>query len=198
MLKKSLVDEQAKAIDLENKIAELEPKLHSARQELSSNTEKLGEAESKMAKWQDCMGALSEKISEPAQIVEIEASRIEHLNNHLEQLAERKNKLLEDLHRFNQHKESRQSADLQSRLNETSTALQTISPQIANLTKKIGIGRDTAQSLGVKLEARARKFANYTNGAVFIKSVTACGAWRRKGRMSASGWINMVWPKHHA
>ena len=153
---KSLDDEQAKAIDLENKIAELEPKLQYARQELSTNTEKLGEAESKMAKWQDAWEALSEKISEPAQIVEIEASRIEHLNNHLEQLAERKKKLLEDLQRFNQHKESRQSEDLQSRLNETSTALQTISPQIVDLTKKIGTGRDTSQTLGVKLE-RARK-----------------------------------------
>ncbi len=152
----SLVDEQAKAVDLENKIAELEPKLQSARQDLSSNTEKLGEAESKMAKWQDAWEALSEKISEPSQIVEIEASRIEHLNNHLEQLAERKNKLLEDLHRFNQHKDSRQSEDLQSRLNETSTALQAISPQIVDLTKKIGSGRDTSQSLGVKLE-RARE-----------------------------------------
>ena len=97
---KSLLDEQAKAADLENKIKEIEPKLNSAREELSTNSEKLGEAELKMAEWQDAWEVLSEKISEPTQIVEIEASRIEYLENHLEQLAERKDKLLEDLHQF--------------------------------------------------------------------------------------------------
>ena len=76
---KGLLDEQAKSNDLENKIAEIEPKLNAAREELNTNSEKLGEAESKMAKWQDAWEALSARIAEPAQVVEIEASRIEHL-----------------------------------------------------------------------------------------------------------------------
>ncbi len=149
---KSLIDEQAKADELENKIAELEPKLNSAREELSSNSEKLGEAESKMAKWQDAWEALSEKIAEPAQIVEIEASRIVYLENHLQQLAERKDKLLEDMHRFCELKTSKQSEDFVSRVNETSTALQAISPKIVELSKLISAGRDNSQTLSAKLE----------------------------------------------
>ncbi len=154
---KSLIDEQAKASDLENKIAEIEPNLAAAREELSSNSEKLGEAESKMAKWQDAWEALSEKISEPAQIVEIEASRIEHLENHLEQLAERKDKLLEDLRQFSKHKDAKQSEDFVARVNETSTALQAISPKIVELAKKISTGRDASQALGVQLEKAREK-----------------------------------------
>ena len=154
---KSLIDEQAKASDLENKIAEIEPKLTAAREELSSNSEKLGEAESKMAKWQDAWEALSEKISEPAQIVEIEASRIEHLESHLEQLAERKDKLLEDLHQFSKHKDAKQSEDFVARVNETSTALQAISPKIVELAKKISAGRDKSQTFGVQLEKAREK-----------------------------------------
>jgi chromosome segregation protein len=160
---KSLLDEQAKASELEQKIAEIEPKLNSARDELSTNTEKLGEAESEMAKWQDAWEALSVKIAEPAQIVEIEASRIEYLENHLEQLSERKDKLLEDLHKFNQLKSSKQSDDFVSRVNETSATLQSISPKIVELSNTINEGRDTSQSLSVQLEkAREKLQTNQT------------------------------------
>jgi len=149
---KGLLDEQAKANELENKIAEIEPSLNAARDELNTNSEKLGEAESKMAKWQDAWEALSMRIAEPAQIVEIETSRIEYLENHLKQLAERKDKLLEGLNRFSQHKSSKQSEDFVSRVNETSTALQAISPKMLELSKSISAGRDTSQTLSVQLE----------------------------------------------
>jgi chromosome segregation protein len=154
---KVLHDEQAKATELENKIAELEPKLHLEREELSSNSEKLGEAESKMASWQDAWEALNEKISAPAQIVEVEASRIEYLINRLEQLAQRKEKLQEDLHKFEQQKSSKQSEDFVTRVNETSTVLQAISPKIVQLTEKINSGRETSQTLSVALEKAREK-----------------------------------------
>ncbi len=154
---KSLIDEQAKAADLENKITEIEPQLKAAREELSSNTEKLGEAETKMTEWQDAWEALSEKIAEPAQVAEIEASRVEYLENHLDQLTERKDKLLEDLHQFSKHKVSKESEDFVSRVNETNIALQSISPKIVELTKKISTARDTSQTLGMQLEKSREK-----------------------------------------
>ncbi len=154
---KGLLDEQNKSTELENKIADIEPKLSAARDELSSNSEKLGEAESDMAKWQDAWEALSVKIAEPAQVIEIEASRIEYLENHIAQLAERKEKLLEDLHKFNQIKSSKQSEDFVSRVNETSTVLQAISPKIVELSKKISVGRDSSQELSGQLEKAREK-----------------------------------------
>ena len=154
---KGLLEEQAKSSELENKISDIEPKLSAARDELNNNSEKLGEAESKMTKWQDAWEALSVKIAEPAQVVEIEASRIEYLENHIEQLAERKDKLLEDLHKFNQIKSSKQSEDFVSRVNETSTVLQAISPKIVALSESISEGRDTSQALSVQLEKAREK-----------------------------------------
>ncbi len=168
---KSLLDEQAKSNDLENKIAEIEPKLNAAREELNSNSEKLGEAESKMAIWQDAWEALSVKIAEPAQVVEIEASRIEYLENHLEQLAERKDKLLEDLRRFSQLKSSKQSEDFVSRVNETSTALQAISPKILELSKSISAGRDTSQTLGVQLEKEREQLQTKQTGLSSLQAL---------------------------
>ncbi|MFK7815877.1 MAG: chromosome segregation protein SMC [Gammaproteobacteria bacterium] len=154
---KGLLDEQSKSTELENKIADIEPKLNAARDELNSNSEKLGEAESEMAKWQDAWEALSVKIAEPTQVIEIEASRIEYLENHIAQLAERKEKLLEDLHKFNQIKSSKQSEDFVSRVNETSTALQAISPKIVELSENISAGRDTSQELSGQLEKAREK-----------------------------------------
>lgn len=148
----TLNDEQAKAAELEAKIIEIEPKLKAARDELDSNTEKLSEAESKMATWQDVWEELTAKIAEPTQTVEIEASRIEYLEGHIEQLVDRKDKLLEDLHQYSKHKSSDQSKGLASRVNETSGKLKTISPKIADLTKKISVGRDNSQKLSLQLE----------------------------------------------
>jgi len=148
----TLNEEQSKAAALDAKILEVEPRLTNTREELNSNTQKLTEAESKMAKWQDAWEILSAKISEPTQSVEIEASRIDHLVGHLEQLTDRKDKLLEDLHELGKRNSSSQSEDLASRLSETNTALQTISPKMLGLAKDISEGRDTSQKLSLQLE----------------------------------------------
>lgn len=148
----ALHDEQTKAAELEAKIQQTEPKLSSARDKLSSNTQKLSDAETKMASWQDAWEKLAAKIAEPTQTVEIEASRIEYLEDRLDQLADRKDKLLEDQHQFSKHKSSIESKDIASRVDETSTTLRTISPQMSELTKSIGAGRDARQKLTLQLE----------------------------------------------
>ncbi len=153
----ALHDEQTKAAELEAKILETEPSLKAARDELSSNTQKLSDAESKMAAWQEAWEVLSAKIAEPTQTVEIEASRIEYLEEHLEQLADRKDKLLEDQHQFSKHKTSIESKDLASRVDETSTTLRAISPQMVELNKAISTGRDRRQKLTLQLEQAREK-----------------------------------------
>lgn len=152
----ALNDEQSKAAELEVKIREIEPLLHVAREELNSNTQKLSEAESRMASWQAAWEVLTSKVAEPTQTVEVEASRIEYLNERLQQLDDRKYKLLEDQHQFGKHKETIESKDLISRVDETSTTLKVISPKMQGLNEKISVGRDTGQALAAQLE-RARK-----------------------------------------
>ena len=154
----ALNDEQNKAAELESKIIKLEPKLSSARDDLSSNTQKLSDAESKMASWQDAWEALTANIAEPTQTVEIEASRIEYLNEQLEQLVERKDRLLEDLHRHNKEKSNLESKDFESRIDETSTTLNAISPKLMELTKKIRAGREIRQKLTTSLEQTREKW----------------------------------------
>jgi len=152
----ALNDEQSKAAELEVKIREIEPLLHVAREELNSNTQKLSEAESRMASWQAAWEVLTSKVAEPTQTVEVEASRIEYLNERLQQLDDRKYKLLEDQHQFGKHKETIESKDLISRVDETSTTLKVISPKMQGLNEKISVGRDTGQALAAQLE-RARE-----------------------------------------
>ena len=152
----ALNDEQSKAAELEVKIREIEPLLHVAREELNSNTQKLSEAESRMASWQAAWEVLTSKVAEPTQTVEVEASRIEYLNERLQQLDDRKYKLLEDQHQFGKYKETLESKDLISRVDETSTTLKVISPKMQDLNEKISVGRDTGQALAAQLE-RARE-----------------------------------------
>ncbi len=153
----TLNDEQAKAAELEAKILETEPKLMAAREELNSNTQILSEVESKMASWQEAWEALTAKIAKPTHTIEVEASRIEYLEEHLEKLADRKDKLLEDMHQFKKQRSSLQSKDMASRVDETSTMLKVISPQIVELAKKINKGRDTRQKLTVLIEQAREK-----------------------------------------
>jgi len=152
----ALNDEQSKAAELEVKIRETEPLLHAAREELNSNTQKLSEAESRMASWQAAWEVLTSKVAESTQTVEVEASRIEYLNERLQQLDDRKYKLLEDQHQFGKHKETLESKDLISRVDETSTTLKVISAKMQDLNEKISVGRDTGQALAAQLE-RARE-----------------------------------------
>jgi len=152
----ALNDEQSKAAELEVKIRETEPQLHAAYEELNSNTQKLSEAESRMSSWQAAWEVMMPNIAGPTQTVEVEASRIEYLNERLQQLADRKDKLLEDRRQFGKHKLSLQSKDLASRVNVTSTALKVISPKVFGLNEKINVDRNARQTLAAQL-GRARE-----------------------------------------
>lgn len=149
--------EREKAQELETRIHEIEPRLDDARRMLDSNTEKLDEAESKMAAWQEAWDALREKIAEPAQTVEIEASRIQYLETHLEQLAARKARLAESLYQCTQRSQSGEAKSLESRVGETGATLQALSSRLGELTEKISQGRDTSQKLGVGVQQAREK-----------------------------------------
>lgn len=153
----TLNDEQARALELEERITGVEPRLDAAREKLNSNSQKLSDAEAKISSWQDAWEVWTAKVEKPTRVVEIEASRIEHLEEHLKQLEDHKNKLSEDLHQHSKQKPSAQSRSLlTSRIDTTGAQLKVISPEIASLTKKISIGRDTNQKLSLQLE-QARK-----------------------------------------
>ena len=148
-------NEQTKKQDLETRVREIEPQLESARRALDSNQEKLGDAEAKMASWQENWELLQAKMAGPMQAVEVETSRIQYLESHIEQFKDRDDRLEYSLHQCIQRRESGETEDLRSRVTQTNTRLQVLSGSLDELTKKISQGRDTSQSLRTKvLQAR--------------------------------------------
>ncbi len=145
-------EEQVKAAELEASIIDIQAQLKAARTDLEANARKLHDVEAKMATWQEAWEALTAKTAEPMQTVKIETSRLEYLQAHLQQLASRKDKLLEELHQYSKQKLPTRPQDIASRVEEIGAPLEVISLKVANLTKKISNRRDTAQKLSVWLE----------------------------------------------
>lgn len=146
-----LESERTKAQDLEARIREIEPQLESAREKLGSNQGDLDEAETEMANWQEAWESLQAKMAGPAQTVEIETSRIQYLESHLEQLKDRQDRLENSLGQCTRRRESGEAEDLESRVRLTGRRLETLSGSLDELTKGIGQGRDARQGLHARI-----------------------------------------------
>ena len=142
-----LENEQAKKQELEARIREIEPQLESTRQVLDLNQEKLGDAEAEMADWQENWELLQAKMAGPMQAVEVETSRMQYLESHLEQLKDRNERLEYSLNQCIERRGSDKTQNLNTRISLTNNKLQTLLGSLDEVKKKISEGRDTVQNL---------------------------------------------------
>lgn len=149
---RDLQSERTRVQDLETRIREIEPQLAFAREQLGSNQGDLDEAEAQMAVWQEAWESLQARMAGPAQTVEIETSRIEYLESHLEQLKDRKDRLEDSLGQCTRSRESGEAKELKSRVNSTRRHLKAVSDSLDGLTKKIGQDRDASQGLQTRVQ----------------------------------------------
>ncbi len=100
-------------------LASLEPQLIEKQRELETTTKALKAAESKLAEWQSRWNTVQQKIAEPAQQAQVERTRMEQLENQLQQLASRLIKLNTDKGIFNTDSHKEELLKQQQLLTET-------------------------------------------------------------------------------
>jgi len=88
--------DEAQLRDLDAKLAELAPGLDDVQRNAQVSAERLERAEQELAKWQESWNSFSDSLNESRRVVEVETTRIEHLNEQQIQLETRRTSLEEE------------------------------------------------------------------------------------------------------
>jgi chromosome segregation protein len=132
-------------------LSELEPKLDTDQDKLKISNDALNDAENELANWQQSWNLLQQKLSEPAQQAQVERTRMEQLENQLQQGASRLLKLNTDKGVFNtdSYKEelSRQQQQLVQTKNQSKQVQEEFDRCKTSLQSQIEHNRKTQQEL---------------------------------------------------
>ena len=124
-----LNSDKQKAAGWEAEQVELEPLLTKASEAEKASSELLQTAESAMQKWQQSWDEFTQAASDPRQQAEVQQSRIQHIEQLLRRLDERRNALSTEVSSFQASPAEKEMAQVQSDLTEVETVRAKIEAQ---------------------------------------------------------------------
>jgi len=92
----TLQQDQARVAELEQAIADIEPDWEAAKEQEQESAARLSDAEERMHDWQIDWEDFTRNAAEPAQVVEVERTRLNHLQQHHAQLQQRLERYMEE------------------------------------------------------------------------------------------------------
>ncbi|MGI9302689.1 MAG: chromosome segregation protein SMC, partial [Gammaproteobacteria bacterium] len=87
--KQHIVEDRARLTKLEEDVTTIEKDFESAQAQLSERADKLAEAEQAMAAWQNEVEDVGRRAAKPEQVANVESTRVNHLEQHLDLLGQR-------------------------------------------------------------------------------------------------------------
>ncbi|MCG8379633.1 MAG: chromosome segregation protein SMC, partial [Proteobacteria bacterium] len=143
---------------LHTELENLEPQLHGSRDESNKAYELLNHAEEAMQGWQAEWDTFNESFTEFTRQEQIDKTRLEHLEFGLEELAERKDQLQQEIAKFEQ-------SDLEVKVGKFSTQLEKAEKRQSDLTlsfsnkqKIVKELRDKTRTLSTKLDTSRQEY----------------------------------------
>src|SRR5690606_11778558 len=115
-----LHDDEIKVTQLQQSLSELEPQLDGVQQKQEESSAILARAEESMQQWQLRWDEFNHKAAEPRQIAQVEQSKIQHLDQSIQRLGERINRLKQEAESLvaDPHDKELQQIEQQSREQE--------------------------------------------------------------------------------
>lgn len=122
----TLQQDQQRIAELDQALHEIEPAWQAARNDEAASAEALAAAEAAMQDWQIDWEDFTRSAAEPGKAMQVEETRIEHLGQHLQQLAQRVSRMREELEGLDVSALQGEVSDMR---NELQAAEQTVSQQ---------------------------------------------------------------------
>ncbi|MGD8743057.1 MAG: chromosome segregation protein SMC [Granulosicoccaceae bacterium] len=142
--------------ELDTSLQDIEPAWQSAKQAEAASAEALRKAESAMQDWQVDWEEFNRDAAEPGKAMQVEETRIQHLDQHLEQLGQRSSRMREELEGLDA---SALETEVSEMRNELGSAEQIVTQQSASLQdcqQRIGQCREDNANISRELdEARS-------------------------------------------
>ncbi|MEH6389945.1 MAG: chromosome segregation protein SMC [Pseudomonas profundi] len=149
-----LSQDQALLADLESELAEIEPELEMSAAADKETAEQLQRAEHAMQEWQAAWDQFNQQSATPRQQAEVEQSRIRHLEQATERLAERIQRLEEERSTLTAGPLDDELAALNEQLAELELRSETDQQQLEELAETLGQERDALTALSQEADIR--------------------------------------------
>jgi chromosome segregation protein len=150
--------------EIKSRLDVLAPQLDNHRSELEGLTEKLLLANRALQDWQQEWETFGEIAAEPSKVREVQAARISQMEQHVSQLRQRQERLIQEAATIDADLEKTSAADLSEQVAELDEKCETLERSIAELDVSLREARDRRDELddeladvrGVKQSSEAR------------------------------------------
>ncbi|VAW76521.1 Chromosome partition protein smc [hydrothermal vent metagenome] len=127
-------------------LAENAPAREQARSRAEASREKREGAEQQMQTWQGDWDIFNVNANETTQIAQVERTRIDHLERHLTQLIQRRERIEQEQQQLDSQKLEREIADLESQSEERQQAANALQEQLQALRARIDELRESTRN----------------------------------------------------
>lgn len=145
---------------IQEELLELEPELELLQDQQQDSSEALQNAEEKVQQWQREWDQFNQRAHEPKKIAEVEQSRIQHAEQVLSRLQERKKRLAEEMESLGGSDEQEALSELNEQLTELELTSDTIELRIEDNAESITEQREAIQQHRTTLEKQRESLSN--------------------------------------
>ncbi|MGD8312496.1 MAG: chromosome segregation protein SMC [Gammaproteobacteria bacterium] len=180
-------NDTARLEELARNITAIEPELEAARQQSEQSTQSLRDAERDMHAWQQEWDEFNRKAAERSQSAQVERTRLDHLERHMQQLDGR-------LQRMDQEQQSLGSRSLEGEIeqlaNEAETqeqAVADIQVRLDNAVRRIGDVRSGIEQQEQQLAALQSVHHDTRGQLASLETLQQAALGQRSGQVA--GWL---------
>jgi len=153
----TLTADEARITELNTTQAEIKPALEQARQTEQSSAKTLAAAEEAMHDWQIDWEGFTHSAAEPGKTVQVEQTRIQHLEDHQQQLHMRVTRYQDELQQLGGDELEREIAGLTEQRSNAANAIESKSQQLIECQQQITSQREHNESHVTALDTARRE-----------------------------------------
>ncbi|NKB36995.1 MAG: chromosome segregation protein SMC [Gammaproteobacteria bacterium] len=172
---------------LKQMLVQLEPKLHGSRTDSDQAYDSLNQAEQAMQSWQTEWDAYNEALSEFNRQIEVDTTRLEHLQSGVASDEQRRLDLDKELEDASTHAYQEKATELLQRLNESEEKIRNARAETERNQQKVKRCREDAHKTGERL-AGIRSEQQKLTGQ--ISSLEALQEADSRGQEQTLEWLN--------
>jgi len=166
---------------LEQTLTTIDPELNAARESELQTQAALQEAEQAMSNWQAEWEAFNEAAAEPARQAEVERTRIEHLELHLQQQQQRLERVENELDVLNPDALQAELASRQSARQESELRIQQLQAQLNEQQHQISRRREQNHELNDRLDQARRQMQDLRGRNASLEALQQAALGKQQG-----------------
>lgn len=180
-------DEKRLTVVKEN-LADVEPKLGSLQETAELSSAALQEAESAMQAWQSEWDNFSEAATEPARNADVERTKIQHIEEHLQGQKQRLDRLQEELGKQSHEELINESTELEQQLQKDEVEIQQSEAILEEKKSQIIQLRDSVHLSNTELDQTRGKLQDLRGRSASLEALQQAALGKEEGAVTQ--WLN--------